>query len=175
MESPEQSREDCDSGAVQVLKSKRCRDTKPSCPYNCTEFGHVVREGSNEGTSLVDKPEHFRVPGHKIQANEHDSDICLGHQTTEPSTIAGNSPTQAVPEASSVDDSKDSLELPLIKNSRAILVSTESTYERPNHEEPKSLRDKNTMKVESIADVRASSQVRKSIPESSSRGPPTEP
>ena len=61
--SPEQSREDCDSGAVQVLKSKRCRDTKPSCPYNCTEFGHVVQESSNEGTSLVDDPEHFRVPG----------------------------------------------------------------------------------------------------------------
>ena len=60
--SPEQSREDCDSGAVQVLKSKRCRDTKPS---------------------LIDEPEHFRVPGHKTQANKHDSDICLGHQTTE--------------------------------------------------------------------------------------------
>ena len=39
--------EDSDSVAVQVLKTKRCGDTKPSCPYKCTEFGHVVQEGSN--------------------------------------------------------------------------------------------------------------------------------
>ena len=64
--SPKQSREDCDSGAVQILKTKGCGDAKPSCPYKCTEFRHVVQESSNEGTSLVDEPEHFRVPGHKI-------------------------------------------------------------------------------------------------------------
>ena len=57
------------------------------------DCGRLSEESSNEGTSLVDEPEHFRVPGHNIQANEYDSDRCLGHQTTEPSTITGNSTT----------------------------------------------------------------------------------
>ena len=37
----------------------------------------------------------------------NDSGRCLGHQTTEPSTIAGNSPTQAKPEANLADDSSN--------------------------------------------------------------------
>ena len=70
--SPEQSKEDCDSRAVQIFKTKRCGDTKP---HKCIEFGHVVQESSNEGTSLVDEPKHFRVPGHNIQANEYENGI----------------------------------------------------------------------------------------------------
>ena len=72
-----------------------------------------------------------------------------------------------MPEASPVDNSNDSLELSLPKKSRATLVSTQSTAEHLDHEEPKSLGDKNTMRVESIADVHSSSQVRNSISESS--------
>ena len=54
--SPEQSRKDYNSGAVQML-TKRCRDTEPTCPDQRIEFGHAVRESRNEDTSLVDEPE----------------------------------------------------------------------------------------------------------------------
>ena len=93
---------------MQVLNTKKCGDSEPSCPYKGAEFGHAVEESHNEDiANSVSEQGQLRLPGHKMDGFGNDSGRCLGHQTTEPSTIAGNSPTQAKPEANLADDSSN--------------------------------------------------------------------
>ena len=64
--SPEHSKEDSDSEAVQVITAKGFGDagvnTEPICPDQRTEHGHAGRMNSNEGTSSVGESEKFRLP-----------------------------------------------------------------------------------------------------------------
>ena len=78
--SPDQSREDCGSEAVQILKSIKCGDTEPTSPDKPTEFGHVIQESSHEGfASSVSDLGQFRLQGHKLDGFGNDSGQCLGH------------------------------------------------------------------------------------------------